>query len=296
MRTRKAVCLVAGVVAVAGLFRCGSVPLTAPAGSAIFAQANPPFVIANGGTSVVTAMVTMPNGMLVPNGTEVYFFTDLGRIDASVQTRDGVAHANFISDSRSGTANVTIWSGGSAPAANPSTTPSPTPTPAGFAPPTGGLAARAASGRVTAPVGGARPLAASTNSGTGSTTLTIDIGSALPAKVVVSANPDRITTPRHSTIVANVFDGHGNPVQNVPVVFSVAPQGGAALEETMASGGIPQFTDSNGQAFDELDTRALNGTSQKVVQVTATLPAGSAAAGTVNVFIDYTPASAFGGR
>ena len=275
MRTRRAVWLVAGVIAIGALVRCSSVPLTAPGGSNIWAQANPPFVIANGGTAVVTALITMPNGNLVHDGTNVYFFTDIGRVDDSVQTRDGMAHANFVSDSRSGTAHITIWSGGAAPANNNSTTTTTTP------------------GSTT------ETTIVSTASGTGSATVSIAVGSALAARVVVTANPDRITTPRHATIVANVFDASGNPVQNVPVIFSVAPASGsgAALEETLASGGIPQYTDSNGQAFDQLNTRALNGTSQKAVTVTASLPTGSVTTGnTVDVYIDYTPASAMAER
>jgi len=277
MQRRQAAWLVAGVVAVGALVRCGSVPLTAPGGSNVWAQASPPFVVANGGTAVVTALITMPNGNLVPNGTNVYFFTDIGRIDDTVQTRDGMAHANFVSDSRSGTAHITVWSGGAAPAQNNTTTTTTTP------------------GSTTSTT------IVSTASGSGTATVSIAVGSALATQVVVTANPGRITSPRHTTIVANVVDGSGNPVQNVPVIFTVAPASGstAGLEETMASGGIPQYTDSNGQAFDQLNTRALNGTSQKTVTVTARVLNGSATsalAGTVDVFINYTPATAVGGR
>ncbi len=65
----------------------------------------------------------------------------------------------------------------------------------------------------------------------------------------MAANPQRITSPRQSTITATVFDQFGNPVQNVPVAFSLS---GSLIEETLASGGAPQFTDSNGQARDTL--------------------------------------------
>ena len=40
----------------------------------------------------------------------------------------------------------------------------------------------------------------------------------------MAANPQRITSPRQATIVATVFDAVGNPVQNVPVVFSLERQ------------------------------------------------------------------------
>lgn len=248
------------VLAAVASATCAKVPLTAPAGSTIFAQVNPPFVIANGGTSVVTALLTEPAGTLVPDGTEVFFFTSLGRIDERVQTRDGIAHANFVADSRSGTASITIYSGGPAPAA-PSASASPgagtTPTPS-----------------------------VPTATGTGSATVSIAIGSSLPVKVIVGADPQRITFPRRATIVATVFDAFGNPVQNVPVVFTISVASGVPLEETLASGGSPVYTDSNGQAFDTLVTRALAGVAQKQVTVSAILPVGTPANNSVTVFID----------
>ena len=93
---------------------CEEVPLTAPAGTSIFLQCNPPFVVANGGTSVVTALLTEPAGTLVPDGTVVLFFTTLGRIDAQGQSVNGVVRVNFVADSRSGTATITAFSGGPA--------------------------------------------------------------------------------------------------------------------------------------------------------------------------------------
>ncbi len=252
--SRRQTLLLAVAVALAAFASatCERVPLTAPGGSSIFVQANPPFVIANGGTSVVTALLTEPAGTLVPNGTEVYFFTNLGRIDSVVKTRNGVANANFVSDARSGTATITVWSGGSAPAGGGSTSTSSTTTP---------------------------PVAAT---GTGTATVTIAIGNALPATIVVTAEPQVLASSRQATLRANVFDGNGNPVQNVPVVFSVSAE---PLQETLDSGGVPQFTDSNGQAFDTLRTRAPNGTTQKIVTVTATTP--NSKSGTVAVAVNY---------
>ncbi len=245
---------------------CGSAPLTAPPGANIFVQVNPPFVIANGGTAVVTALLTEPAGTLVPDGTEVYFFTNLGRIDSMVKTRNGVANANFVSDSRSGTATITVWSGGPAPA--------------------GGGSSTSSTSSTTPPT---------TSTGTGSATVQITIGSALPANVIVTADPPVLATFRQSTIRANVFDSNGNPVQNVPVVFALSATtgggGGTAtpepvlLQETLDSGGVPQFTDSNGPAFDTLRTRAPNGLTQKTVTVTATTPNGKA--GNVQVAVNF---------
>jgi hypothetical protein len=103
--------LAAAAVAVIALASCEAAPLTAPNGSTLFLQVNPPFVIANGGVAVVTAVVTEPAGTLVPDGTEVLFFSNLGRIDPVGKTVRGVAAVNFVSDARSGIVTVTAISG-----------------------------------------------------------------------------------------------------------------------------------------------------------------------------------------
>jgi hypothetical protein len=219
------------------LASCEEAPLTAPNGSEIFLQANPTFVISNGGISVVTAAVTEPAGTLVPDGTEVLFFTDLGRIDPVGKTVRGVARVNFVSDSRSGRATVTA-SSGQAP-------------------------------------GGTSP------------TVEIAVGSALPSRVQVAADPQRITTPRNTRLVATVFDENGNPVQNVPVAFSfqvLDPLVVPLVEETLDSGGALRYTNSNGQVTDVLRTQAPIGLGQKTVSVTATT--ANAIAGSVTVFVD----------
>ncbi len=75
----------------------------------------------------------------------------------------------------------------------------------------------------------------------------IDIGSALPDRVVVTADPAHISAGRPSTLRATVFDESGNPVQNVPVSFSVT-----GATERLDSGGAFLFTNSNGQVTDTL--------------------------------------------
>jgi len=232
----------AGACAIALMPACESVPLTAAPGTSMTLIANPPFVIANGGVSVVTAILVEPVGTFVPDGTEVFFFTDLGRVDASGKTVNGVARVNFVADARSGQATVTAISGGPAPAASPAT---------------------------------------GAGTGTGSASVKISIGSALPTRVLVAANPQRITSPRQATITATVLDQFGNPVQNVPVAFSLS---GSLIEETLTSGGAPLFTDSNGQARDTLVTKAPAGGVQKTVTVAATTANGIE--GSVTVFID----------
>jgi len=232
----------AGACAIALMPACESVPLTAAPGTSMTLIANPPFVIANGGVSVVTAILVEPVGTFVPDGTEVFFFTDLGRVDASGKTVNGVARVNFVADARSGQATITAISGGPAPAASPAT---------------------------------------GAGTGTGSASVKISIGSALPTRVLVAANPQRITSPRQATITATVLDQFGNPVQNVPVAFSLS---GSLIEETLTSGGAPLFTDSNGQARDTLVTKAPAGGVQKTVTVAATTANGIE--GSVTVFID----------
>jgi hypothetical protein len=108
--SRKAL-LLAGLVAVAQV-SCGQAILVAPAGTTGLLFANPLFIPAAGGVSVVTAVLTEPAGTPVPDGTVVQFFTTLGRIDEQGKTNDGVARVNLVSDSRSGTATVTAISGG----------------------------------------------------------------------------------------------------------------------------------------------------------------------------------------
>ena len=222
--------LAALALAFISLASCEEAPLTAPNGSTIFLQANPGFVIANGGISVVTAVVTEPAGTFVPDGTEVFFFTTLGRIDQTGKTVRGIARVNFVSDSRSGRATVTAISG---------------------------------------QAGGTNP------------TVEIAIGSALPSRVNVAADPQRLTTQRNARIVATVFDEFGNPVQNVPVSFSID---GSLVEETLDSGGALLYTNSNGQVSDTLRTQAPIGLGQKDVTVTATTANGIT--GSVTLFID----------
>ena len=110
MRRRALVALAVGLMAA-----CNQAILTAPAGSTLTLIANPPFVPAHGGVSVVSALVVESVGTPVADGTVVQFFTNLGRIEEQGRTNDGVARVNFVSDSRSGTATITAMSGGITP-------------------------------------------------------------------------------------------------------------------------------------------------------------------------------------
>ena len=105
-----------GLVAAVGVLQlsCQAI-LTAPLNTDITLLANPTFVEAHGGVSVVTAVLVEDVGTPVADGTVVQFFTDLGRIEEQGRTNDGVARVNFVSDSRSGTATITATSGGITP-------------------------------------------------------------------------------------------------------------------------------------------------------------------------------------
>lgn len=247
-------------LAAVGLLNCHQSIFTAPPGSTITLIANPDFISAHGGVSIITAIVIEPTGSPVADGTVVQFFTSLGRIEEQGRTNDGVARVNLISDSRSGTARVTAFSGGGSVSSNqptPSATPSGTPT----APPTGG--------------GGAT---------TGS--IDVTIGNILPRSVIVNAVPQRIASPARSThVIATVLDARGNPVPNVPVYFSlIAPSGVTApsgtrspINERLDSSGNPIFTDNNGRAEDIVRTVAVDDGDIYNIAVFATVIGGDGA-------------------
>src|SRR5512132_325930 len=94
---------------------CNQAVLTAGPGSTLRVSANPPFIEAHGGVSVITAVVIEEIGTPVPDGTVVQFFTDLGDIQEQGRTNDGVARVNLIADSRSGKATITAISGPAGP-------------------------------------------------------------------------------------------------------------------------------------------------------------------------------------
>ena len=80
-----------------------------------------------------------------------------------------------------------------------------------------------------------------------------------------------------------MFDEFGNPVQNVPVSFTINLLSGL-VEETLDSGSALLYTNSNGQVSDTLRTQAPIGLGQKTTIVDATTANGTTAS--VTVFID----------
>ena len=216
---------------------CHQAILTAPPGSTLSLFANPPFIAANGGVSVISALVIEPAGTPVPDGTVVQCFSTLGRMDRQGKTNDGVARMNLVSDSRSGIAVVTCVSGGPA-----ETGPAPSPS----------------------------PTIAPTPGGSGSGSVQVVIGTARPARVDVTADPNPIQPdgPRESVISAFVFDEFGNPIANVPVIFDISE---STSSERLESEGQPRFTDNNGRAQDVLRTQYPPSSPPKDVTVVATV-------------------------
>ena len=91
---------------------CDKVPLTAPSESTITLFATATSVSATGSTDIV-ATVIEEAGTAVQNGTVVSFTTTLGRIEPSeARTQNGKVTVKFTADGRSGSAEVTAFSGG----------------------------------------------------------------------------------------------------------------------------------------------------------------------------------------
>jgi hypothetical protein len=232
-----------------GQLTCNQAIMTAPSGSVIRLFANPGIISANGGVSVISALIIEPAGTVVPDGTVVQFFTSLGTIDEQGKTNDGVARVNLRANGRSGVAAVNAFSGGEA-------APAPTPSASG---------------------GSGSPTTASAE---------VAIGNLAAASILVTANPSRITTSRSTQITATVFDTAGNALAGVPVYFDVqdvSGGGNGSATNFMDSGGKPQFTDSNGQAFDVMRTRnSVSGS----VAVRAQAPTGAATLLSGQVVVD----------
>jgi hypothetical protein len=232
---------------------CQSVPLLAPPGSSLTLIANPDFIASHGGISRIIAIVTEATGAPVADGTQVMFFTDLGRIDERGLTNDGVAQVNLISDSRSGVATVTaISGGGQIPTASPS------------------------------PTVGSPAVALKSAAAANSDTVEVTIGNARIVAVHLRAEPGRIGTSRSTVVIATVFDTDGNPIPNVPVYFRVAGQTPGTSQTEFFDNSGPVFTDNNGEADTVLRTRRdVPGSVQVVAEAPG--PAGMVASETLTI-------------
>ena len=97
-----------------GTLTCKSVPLTAPNDATMTVSANPRSIPSTGGSSVITVTAFKSaddGGGTVPDGTQIFFTTDLGVIEERVATTNGIARATLQSDGRAGQATVTATSG-----------------------------------------------------------------------------------------------------------------------------------------------------------------------------------------
>lgn len=254
---------------------CHQSIMTAPPGSTITMVANPTFIPAFGGVSVITAVVYDGTGQPVADGTVVQFFTNLGRVDEQGRTNDGVAKVNLVADGRSGKATVTGLIGGGvipAPSGTGSATPTPTPTPG-----TNSAPGPLAGGATTADAAAAASSAGATRTAAASDDVEVDIGTALPRFVLLSAEPRNISpsAPRYTTLTATVFGDSGNPIANIPVVFSILTRSDPDFSESLESGGRPVFTDTNGQARDRLFTSTPRDARSRTVDVQALVVVGS---------------------
>jgi Big-like domain-containing protein len=229
---------------------CHQALLVAGPGSTMTCFANPTFIPAVRGASVISCLVMDGTGNPVADGTVVQFFTDLGRIPEQGRTNDGVVRVNLESDGRSGQANVTAISGGESTGGGGGSTTTTTTLPV-----TRGLSASA-----TGAVASLSGIAA-----TG--TATVQIGNANAQLILLAASPTRITDVRPATLTATVSDQLGNPIANVPVTFAITSGGSGT--ESLDSQGQPVFTDTNGQAHDVLRTRFPRDGGIRTVQVTA---------------------------
>ena len=243
MKGRRAV----AVALLGALVACADAYLTAPPGSTIDLIANPTSIPAHGGVSELTAVVTESIGTAVPDGTVVFWSTDLGQIDRETRTVNGIARNRLVSDSRSGIATVrAVSGGGTAPAPLPSSTPSPSPS-------------ASPSPVATPPPGGG---------GTTSGSVSIEIGNRLVQNVQIRAVPSRITNSQSTHVIATVLGPDGNPLPNVPVFFEVVSN--TDLEFFEFAG--PIFTNNNGEAENVLRTRRTASQNASPIRVRAVVP------------------------
>ena len=113
-RTLIAGSLITAVVALVSLIRCGSVPLTATMGSELSITANPTAIPAVNGVSTITVTgfkSADDGGGTLPDGTQIFFTTNVGIIEERVEMQNGVARGFLRGNGRAGLAAVEARSG-----------------------------------------------------------------------------------------------------------------------------------------------------------------------------------------
>ncbi len=85
--------------------------LTAPDNSKLLVTINPASIPV-GGQATIRVVGYKASGTVVPDGTKIFFASDIGTVEPVKETYNGMAEAIFLSnDNRSGTAVITITSG-----------------------------------------------------------------------------------------------------------------------------------------------------------------------------------------
>lgn len=221
---------------------CDKVPLTAPSNATIKLYASTPVVPLNG-TAQITATVVQGGGLSVHNGTLVSFTTSLGTIEPSeATTRDGKVTVTFRAGSQSGTATVNAYSGAAS---------------------TGGT-----TGTTTGGTNGTGTTTGTTSGGA----VTLLVGSAAAASVVVTAAPGTVPgTGGTSLVTATVLDANNNALAGVPVSFST---------DVGTVSPVTSTTNQNGEATTTLNTYQTS---------TVTATAGPKITGTTKVTATATP-------
>ena len=113
-RTLLAGSLITAVVALVSLIRCDSVPLTATTGSELSISANPTAIPAINGVSTITVTgfkSADDGGGTLPDGTQIFFTTNVGIIEQRVEMQNGVARGFLRGNGRAGLAAVEARSG-----------------------------------------------------------------------------------------------------------------------------------------------------------------------------------------
>jgi len=102
---------IAFIIALSFMLACQKVDLTAPEDASLSIAANPSIIDLNGGTAQIIVIISKADGTPVPNGTAVYFTTNLGEIEPRKTTSNGRAEAILTSNEIPGIATVTARSG-----------------------------------------------------------------------------------------------------------------------------------------------------------------------------------------
>jgi PKD repeat protein len=99
------------LISIVFLSACKKAFITAPDSATLVVTVNPP-TIPLGGQAVVKVVGYKASGTMLPDGTKIFFSTNIGSIEPEKETVNGVAEALFRSnDNRSGVATITIISG-----------------------------------------------------------------------------------------------------------------------------------------------------------------------------------------